>query len=280
MSINVPSDNDGYLYSLNPNNRPPNNPLNKPLTIVFCLPGNKFSHNFLLSWSELMMYCFSHNIKPIISCRQSCNIYMVRSMCLGADILRGTKQKPFNGELDYDFIMWIDSDQVFGVKQFTDLLRHNKDVVSGMYLMQGGRRFAVVENWNEKHFIENGSFEFLSREKLGEWMKKNYLGEPKEVDVGNGQKAFSYADCEFPLIKASYTGMGWMLMKKGVLEKLDYPWFESETFRYKKIVDGKEIEIADFCMEDVAFCKKLERLGIPIYVDVKAIVGHEKSVIL
>ena len=97
MSIKVPSDNDGYLYSLNPNNRPPNNPLNKPLTIVFCLPGNKFSHNFLLSWSELMMYCVTHNIRPIISCKQSCNIYMVRSMCLGADILRGTKQKPFNG---------------------------------------------------------------------------------------------------------------------------------------------------------------------------------------
>ena len=42
----------------------------------------------------------------------------------------------------------------------------------------------------------------------------------------------------------------------------------------------KEIEIAEFCSEDVAFCKKLERLGIPIYVDIKATVGHEKSVIL
>ena len=280
MSIKVPADNDGYLYNLNPTKRPPNNPLNKPLTIVFCLPGNSFSHNFLLSWSELMMYCITHNIRPIISCKQSCNIYMVRSMCLGADVMRGSKQKPFNGEIDYDFIMWIDSDQVFSVKQFTDLLRHNKDVVSGLYYMKGRSHFAVVENWDEKYFIEHGSFEFLSGEKLTEWMKKNYLGEPKEVVGENGQTLMNYSDCEFPLIKASYTGMGWMLVKRGVMEKLHYPWFEPETFRLKKIVDGKEIEIVDFCMEDVAFCKKLERLGIPIYVDVKAIVGHEKSVIL
>ena len=36
-------------------------------------------------------------------------------MCLGADVLRGKDQKPFDGKLDYDFIMWIDSDQVFSV---------------------------------------------------------------------------------------------------------------------------------------------------------------------
>lgn len=279
MSIRVPSDSQNYLYSINPNNRPPNNPLNRPLTIVFCLPGNKFSNNFLLSWSELLLYCFTHNIRPIISCKQDSNVYLVRSACLGADVMRGSKQKPFNGEIDYDFIMWIDSDQVFNVNQFINLLRHNKDVVSGAYLMDGGNSFAVVENWDENYFIEHGSFEFLTKEKLMEWMKTNYLGEPKEITFPNGEKGVDYSECEFPLIKASYTGMGWMLVKRGVMEKLDYPWFESETFRYKKVVNGKEIEIADFCSEDVAFCKKLERVGIPIYVDVKAIVGHEKSII-
>ena len=148
---------NNYLYSLNSNNRPPNNPLNKPLTIVFCLPGNKFSNHFLLSWSELLIYCFTHNIKPFISCQQSSNVYHVRSMCLGADVIKGTKQKPFNG-MDYDFIMWIDSDQVFSVEAFTNLLRHNKDVVSGMYLMKSGTHFPVVENWDENYFIENGTF--------------------------------------------------------------------------------------------------------------------------
>ncbi len=277
MSVAAPSDD--YLYSVNPSERPPTNPLNRPLTVVFCLPGNKFSNHFLQSWSELLCYCITHNIRPIISCKQSCNIYMVRSMCLGADVMRGTKQKPFDGKLDYDFIMWIDSDQVFGVQQFCNLLRHNKDVVSGMYLMKGGNQFAVVENWDDDFFIKNGYFEFLDKEKLGKWMKENHCGEPKLMSQNNGNPIYDYRECEFPLIKASYTGMGWMLIKKGVVEKLDYPWFESETFRYKKVVDGKEIEIADFCMEDVAFCKKLERLNIPIYVDVKAIVGHEKSII-
>lgn len=279
MSINVPRNSNNYLYSLNSNNRPPNNPLNKPLTIVFCLPGNKFSNHFLLSWSELLIYCFTHNIKPIISCQQSSNVYHVRSMCLGADVIKGTKQKPFNG-MDYDFIMWIDSDQVFSVEAFTNLLRHNKDVVSGMYLMKSGTHFPVVEIWDENYFIENGTFEFLSRLKLDEWIKKNCIGTPKTIDKGNNQSVLDFKNCKFPLMNVSYNGMGWMLMKKGVIEKLDYPWFESETFRYKKSVNGKEIEIAEFCSEDVSFCKKLQRVGVSIYVDVKSIVGHEKSVIL
>ena len=35
---------------------------------------------------------------------------------LGADLTRGPDQNPWNGELDYDFIMWIDSTKYLKLK--------------------------------------------------------------------------------------------------------------------------------------------------------------------
>ena len=35
------------------------NPLGRPLTIVFALPGKTFSNNFLLSWTMLFNYCLN-----------------------------------------------------------------------------------------------------------------------------------------------------------------------------------------------------------------------------
>ena len=64
--------------------------------IVFCLPSNNFSGKFLDCWSNLLTYCFQKNIQVGISRKESCNIYYVRNMCLGADVSRGENQKPFS----------------------------------------------------------------------------------------------------------------------------------------------------------------------------------------
>lgn len=82
-------------------------PTRQPV-VVFCLPGDSFSGTFLECWSNLLAECLRHNIVPIISRRCSCNIYFVRNMCLGADVSRGKDQKPFDGKIDYDYLMWID----------------------------------------------------------------------------------------------------------------------------------------------------------------------------
>ena len=89
----------------------------KQITIVFCLPGRTFSNNFLLCWSELLMTCIKNNINPLVSCSYDSNVNFVRSKCLGYDVLRGKDQKPFDGKLDYDYIMWIDSDIIFKIEE-------------------------------------------------------------------------------------------------------------------------------------------------------------------
>jgi hypothetical protein len=214
------------------------------MRIVFCLPGRSYSGQFLACWTNLLSHCIHKGINVALSQRYTSNVYYVRAQCLGANVLSGENQKPFGGKLDYDYIMWIDSDILFTTDQFDRLLSHKKDIVSGLYFMEGGKQFAAVKDWDEEYFKKTGSFRFL---------------EPPDLP---------YTD----LMELSYNGMGFMLMRRGVFEKMTYPWFEPEHFRFG--------HISDFASEDVSFCRKAQRAGFKIYADPTVIVGHEKTQIL
>ena len=227
-------------------NEPP-----KPPTIVFCLPGRNFSNKFLMSWSQLLLNLFRMGFNVRISQKYTSNVYYVRNMCLGGDVMRGIHQKPFDGKLDYDYIMWIDSDIVFTTDQFLQLLKHDKDIVSGLYKMDGGTHFATVKDWDKKYFRKNSTFEFLTTDSVNKWVEKN----PNK------------------LMEVEYTGFGFMLVKKGVFERLKYPWFSPI---YEKDM-GKDV--LDFCSEDVSFCQKVIKKGYKIHIDPTIVVGHEKSIV-
>jgi len=171
-------------------------------------------------------------------------------MCLGGDNLRGVDQKPFGGQFDYDYIMWIDSDIVFTPEHFFKLLNHDKDIVSGLYMMNDNVHYATVEDWDDEFFLKNGHFQFLNREM---------------VQAKEGK-----------LFTADYTGFGWVLTKKGVFESLEYPWFQPMWTEYN--IDGKLVR--DFTMEDVAFCKMIKEKGFDVWIDPTIIVGHEKMMVL
>ena len=111
--------------------------------------------------------------------------------------------------------------------------------------MEGGKLYATCKDWDEEYFRKHGQFKFLA---------------PKEIQ---GRQE---------LIDVSYTGMGFMLIKRGVFESMEYPWFRPI---FKKIGDAH-----DFTMEDVAFCLQARELGYRIWVDPQVIVGHEKTVVL
>ena len=72
--------------------------------------------------------------------------------------------------------------------------------------------------------------------------------------------------------KVDYTGMGWMLIERGVLESLAYPWFYSTVKTYS--IENKLI--ADFISEDVQFCEDTRKAGYDIWINPQVIVGHEK----
>ena len=71
-----------------------------------------------------------------------------------------------------------------------------------------------------------------------------------------------------------YTGFGWVLIKKGVFEALEYPWFAPKM----QVFDSGEVQ--DMCGEDVSFCLDAKEMGFEIWCDPKIRVGHEKTRIL
>ncbi|OGS36563.1 MAG: hypothetical protein A2293_10680 [Elusimicrobia bacterium RIFOXYB2_FULL_49_7] len=108
------------------------------LKIILCLPGSNFSGKFLDAWTETIHFFGKNNIAYMVSHRESNNIYFVRNMCLGGDFSRGKEQRPFNGQVEYDYLLWIDSDIIFRPAQIIKLVNHNADIVSGLYLMDEG----------------------------------------------------------------------------------------------------------------------------------------------
>lgn len=215
------------------------------ITVVFCIPGTTFSNKFLRCWTNLVFYCLNNNINPVLSNDVDSNVYFVRSKILGGSTLRGKNQKPFNGNLNYDYIMFIDSDVIFHPEQFKKLLDMNLPIACGAYLMNGGSHYAIVEKFDNDYFKQNGSFEFISLENLKE--KKN----PFNVE---------------------YCGMGFMLIKKGVIEKLQYPWFYAELFKFSD-------DLIEFTSEDVTFCLSLKKIGYSIVINPEIKVGHEKTIV-
>jgi hypothetical protein len=176
-----------------------------------------------------------------------------RMKTLGLDVLRGKEQKPFGGNVEYDVWFTIDSDIYFTPEQVLELIEDTKThpVVSGYYRMQDMKHYAVVEDWDLDYFKEHGSFKFLTVED----MKKK----------------------EDKYIKVAYNGMGFFACRKGVIEKMEYPYFDHEVFEFEN-EDGTVIR--DMCSEDVAFCKNLNKAGFDVVVNTTLHVGHEKTLVI
>ena len=205
------------------------------MKVIFCIPGNSFSNRFIKCWTKLQQELNKKNIEYELMCEYTPNIYYIRGMLLGGNYSLGPSQKPWQGEKDYDYIMWIDSDIIFEPEQFFKLLGHDKDMVSGLYLKkpQGDGLEDIPVSY--ACFVDdNGLRNLFTHEVNGELMK----------------------------VKAN--GMGWMLIKKGVFEKIDYPWFG----------------MINHHGEDISFQMRAKDVGFDSYVDSSILVGHEKDVVL
>lgn len=220
------------------------------MKIVFCLPGSRFSGDFMMNFIGLLHLLASKNIEYQISQQYSSMVNFARCKCAGADVMKGRRQEPFGG-LDYDYMMWIDSDIIFNNELFIKLLNMDKDIASGWYAQpsvdsSGANYSPVVEKMNDDYFKKHGSYKFLNSK-----------------DFKKRKKPF----------KVDYIGFGWVLIKKGVFENIDYPWFAP------KLIDlGNGIQ--DMCSEDVAWCRDVKDAGFDIWVDPSCRVGHEKTLVI
>jgi hypothetical protein len=233
-------------------------------TIVFCVPGRTFSNNFLMSWTETLHDLVkSGHFNVLLSNQYSSCVHIARGKCLGLSVDRGPVQKPWNGTVPYDVLVWIDSDMVFRSRDVLDLIQATEryPVVSGLYLMEGGQHFCAVEKFDTEYFLRHGNYEALTETRISEWVQQ----------TGN------------PYLPCAFTGLGFCAFRHGILEdpRLKYPYFYSPV---QTIKTGRADvpEYRDFSSEDASLFHNLTEAGLISCIMVKTDlrVGHEKSTIL
>ncbi|AET43715.1 hypothetical protein MPWG_00229 [Micromonas pusilla virus PL1] len=219
------------------------------MKVVLALPGRTFSGSFLMNWTQTVMTLNKKGYEIVVTNEYSSYVTYSRMKTLGLDVLRGADQVPFGGTLNYDVWLTIDSDILFTPEQVIELIEDTKKypVVSGLYRMQDRIHFATVQEWDVEYFKKYGSFEFMRD-----------LPADKYIPV-------------------AYSGMGFFACRRGVIEKLKYPYFSYPLVEIEA-EDGKILR--DTCSEDVSFCKNLTDAGFEIMVNTDLHVGHEKTLVV
>ena len=226
----------------------------KGKTIVFCLPGRGCSYIFLKNFVQLCFDMVQNGMSIQISQDYSSMVNFARCKCLGANVLRGPKQIPWDGKLQYDYQLWIDSDIVFDSSKFWQLCDlsvpaegEERGITAGWYATEDGKTTSVAHWLEEDDFRSNGGV--MNHETVD--------------SMGKRKKPFT----------VDYTGFGWVMIKNGVFEdkKMEYPWFAPKMQQFESGA------VQDMCGEDVSFCLDAIDAGYGIWCDPRIRVGHEKT---
>jgi hypothetical protein len=219
-------------------------------SIVFCLPGRGVSYIFLKNFVQLCFDLVQAGASIQISQDYSSMVNFARCKVLGANVLAGPDQIPWQGKLNYDYQLWIDSDIVFNTDAFWAIFAMDKDIAAGWYATEDGRTTSVAHWLEEDDFKKNGGV--MNHEMVD--------------TITNRKKPFT----------VDYTGFGWVLIKHGVFEHADmkYPWFAPQM----QVFDSGEVQ--DMCGEDVSFCLEAKKCGFEIWCHPQVRVGHEKTRII
>lgn len=116
-------------------------------------------------------------------------------------------------------ILWLDADMRFPVDTILRLIAHDVDVVAANYAT---RRAPIIPTAE----IERNELVFQNEDAIG-------------------------------LLEVSHVGMGVMLTKAHVFEKIPKPWFATGWDRTGELFVG----------EDVFFCRQLRKAGVKINID-------------
>lgn len=201
------------------------------MKIAIVTPGRNFSPNYVRSIVDTTNWCALNEIELIYSNYPAANIYTARINALG----RGSEKKPpeiLDGE-DYDYVFFIDSDMGWRPEDIAMMIEMDEDVVSGVYVCGTDGKLSVLMDNPEKP----GDIQFHTPNSI-----------PNEV------------------FKIHYAAMGFLMVRKGVLETLPYPWFD---FRMHP-------DSGVFMSEDLAFTMSIREAGFDIWCNPDVKITHEK----
>lgn len=177
---------------------------------IFCFYDLNYTPEFVKSWVALCNFLLTNNVKFLITQGDSCNAFYAKQMCLGGSVLAGPKQKPFQGRVNYEYLVFLSGKTIFSIQDFVNL--YTKCNTLGLSFMS-----AYVKGRNKL---------------TGKFINNIAIADHAEFDM--------------------------VIVKKGVFEKLSYPWFKPHVSK-----NPQQMEFVD-----VDICKRFrEESMVDLYVN-------------
>ncbi len=208
--------------------------------LIIATPGHSVQSGYLKSLLETISKLAENKITWAYSNEYSSHVAVSREITLnGSGEMNLQMNIPFNDQVTYDKILWIDSDITFTPDDVLKAYRSEYDIVSGAYMLSNGEVMAYEET----------------------------MGTP-----------FKYQDIKDATepIKIQGAGMGFMAVKKGVFETMDRPWFQAATIE-KDLNDGRGPVQIQMAGEDLSFCHRAIQNGFEIWLDPTIRLIHNKN---
>lgn len=234
------------------------------LSLIFCLIGDKITTEFLCNFSNIMAWCAVNNINTIISsCDNNGTNLSKYNSCLEGhnNNIKGLGYRPFNGEIHYDYIIFINTELRLTKEKFCKLLldatsQPDKQVVSAT-LVKNNDVYSIKDDVDNNYVQNRGQYGYMTLNDIHEFKHK-----PKE-----GQDETRYMEIE-------YTKLDCIIIKGNVFDKFLYPWFQPiKNSIHQTDEHGVNREVAIYYSDETFyFCKVCSKLNISIYIDTDVIV--------
>lgn len=206
------------------------------MIINVAITGNSFSGFYVDSITHLIVNAMSNNIKTNFIISNGPDLTHAKNYSMKGKDENGMYQLPFTDK--YDYVLMLDNTVLFNFESIMKLVDSKKDIIAPLY-------HKTNVNYN-CGIIKNNQYIPLTDELL-----------KKDDEV---------------IQEVDYVGLSCLLIKQGIIENLNYPWF------YNKIeTDGEQVKyLADY----LNFSKDLKDAGYKIFVNKEVKMGSEKNKVI
>jgi hypothetical protein len=91
------------------------------MKFIFCFYDLNYTPEFLKSWVNLSTILNKNKIPYNISTGDSCNAFYSKQKSLKGNVLHGSNQKPFQGQYNYEYIVFLSGNILFNNNNFIKL---------------------------------------------------------------------------------------------------------------------------------------------------------------
>ena len=210
--------------------------------VLIATPGAKLEARYVRSLVETLAECDKRGISYRWLNAYSSLVHHARELTASGGVglnLDPDHRGPMGDSVTYNKIFWIDSDISWTPEQFFKLYDAEEEVISGAYLLADG----VTTTVHTKEHLQG--------------IPKNVIKRMTEVT------------------QVQSIGFGFVAIKTGVFERMERPWF---AHMLQPVTNSRGESLPDALGEDISWCVRAYKAGIPIYFDPAVLVNHTKTV--